>query len=114
MSVQVIRRLFGETDETELSHQTSASWAMSFKQPASEYIKFRETLDREFVALENVVLKNEVCHMIGTIKVIFQFFSKSLSLLDGNTTNNIISGSAVNELYKIKGKKIFDCFFHFL
>ncbi|CAG9529464.1 unnamed protein product [Cercopithifilaria johnstoni] len=65
----VIRRLLGKTDEDEKCHQKSASWILSFKQPASEYVKFRETLEGRFVALENVVLKNEICHMIGTVKV---------------------------------------------
>ncbi|KAL3982669.1 putative phosphatase regulatory subunit family protein [Acanthocheilonema viteae] len=69
ISASVIRRLLGKTDEDEKSGQTSASWVTSFKQPASEYVKFRETLERGFVALENVVLKNEICHMIGTVKV---------------------------------------------
>uniref|UniRef100_A0A1I7VYX6 Phosphatase regulatory subunit family protein, variant n=1 Tax=Loa loa TaxID=7209 RepID=A0A1I7VYX6_LOALO len=69
ISASVIRRLLGETDEEEKFRQTSASWVISFKQPASEYVKFRETLERGFVALENVVLKNEICRMVGTIKV---------------------------------------------
>lgn len=75
-SLQVIRRLLGKTgeDEDEVSNQTSASWIISFKQPASEYVKFRETLERGFVALENVVLKNEMCRMVGTIKVSSYFF----------------------------------------
>ncbi|VDN81967.1 unnamed protein product [Brugia pahangi] len=69
ISASVIRRLLGETDENKKSSQVSGSWVISFKQPASEYVKFRETLERGFVALENVVLKNEICHMVGTIKV---------------------------------------------
>uniref|UniRef100_A0A0R3S554 CBM21 domain-containing protein n=1 Tax=Elaeophora elaphi TaxID=1147741 RepID=A0A0R3S554_9BILA len=69
ISASVIRRLLGQTDEDEKSDQTPASWVISFKQPASEYVKFRETLEGGFVALENVVLKNEICRMIGTVKV---------------------------------------------
>uniref|UniRef100_A0A915PKT2 CBM21 domain-containing protein n=1 Tax=Setaria digitata TaxID=48799 RepID=A0A915PKT2_9BILA len=69
ISSSVIRRLLGKTDEDTECHQTAASWVISFKQPASEYVKFRETLERGFVALENVVLKNEISHMVGTIKV---------------------------------------------
>lgn len=42
---------------------------MNFKQPASDYIKFHETLEQGNVALENVMLKNEVSRMLGTIKV---------------------------------------------
>ncbi|VDM97153.1 unnamed protein product [Thelazia callipaeda] len=66
ISASVIRRLMGKADE---ENHTSALWVASFKQPASEYIKFRETLEKGCVALENVVLKNEVCRMVGTIKV---------------------------------------------
>ncbi|VDK85971.1 unnamed protein product [Litomosoides sigmodontis] len=69
ISESVIRRLLGKTDEDEKCHRTSASWVISFKQPASEYVKFREKLEEGFVALENVVLKNEICRMVGTIKV---------------------------------------------
>ncbi|KAM3725781.1 Protein phosphatase 1 regulatory subunit 3B [Dirofilaria immitis] len=69
INASVIHRLLGKTEEEEKCHQTTASWVISFKQPASEYIKFRETLEGGFVALENVVLKNEICHMVGTIKV---------------------------------------------
>lgn len=46
-----------------------SSWKMAFKQPASEYVKFRDNLDRQKVALENVMLKNELGRMVGTIKV---------------------------------------------
>ncbi|VDK68091.1 unnamed protein product [Onchocerca ochengi] len=69
INAAVIHRLLGKTEEDEKCRQTSASWVISFKQPASEYVKFRENLERGFVALENVVLKNEICHMVGTIKV---------------------------------------------
>ncbi|VDM40154.1 unnamed protein product [Toxocara canis] len=67
----VLRRLLGKDadDYTEDSPQSSATWVVGFKQPASEYVKFRETLERGMVALENVMLKNDICHMIGTVKV---------------------------------------------
>lgn len=69
ISSSVIRRLLGKTEEDDEEKQISASWEISFKQPASEYVKFRETLDRGYVALENVLLKNEICRMVGTVKV---------------------------------------------
>lgn len=46
-----------------------ASWKIGFTQPASEYIKFRENLEKNKVALENVMLRNDHCKMLGTIKV---------------------------------------------
>lgn len=70
ISESVIRGLLGnDLGQSEQSKQTSASWVISFKQPASEYVRFRETLERGFVVLENVVLKNDISHMVGTIKV---------------------------------------------
>lgn len=68
---EVIRRLLGKDadDVAEESQQSSATWVVGFKQPASEYVKFRETLEKGMVALENVMLKNDICHMVGTVKV---------------------------------------------
>uniref|UniRef100_F1L842 Protein phosphatase 1 regulatory subunit 3B n=4 Tax=Ascaris suum TaxID=6253 RepID=F1L842_ASCSU len=71
ISPSVIRRLLGKDadDVAEESQQSSATWVVGFKQPASEYVKFRETLEKGMVALENVMLKNDICHMVGTVKV---------------------------------------------
>ena len=44
------------------------TWKVGFKQPASEYVKFRETLKQQKVALENVVLRS-AGRMVGTVKV---------------------------------------------
>ncbi|KAE9554308.1 hypothetical protein FO519_002479 [Halicephalobus sp. NKZ332] len=55
-----------------------ASWKIGFTQPASEYIKFRETLEKNKVALENVMLRNDHCKMLGTIKVGNISFEKSV------------------------------------
>lgn len=56
-------------DEENVAKKPRCTWKLNFKQPASEYIKFRETLESQKVALENVMLKNELGRMIGTIKV---------------------------------------------
>jgi len=53
-----------------------ASWKIGFTQPASEYVKFRETLETNKVALENVMLRNDHCKMLGTIKVANISFEK--------------------------------------
>lgn len=47
-----------------------STWKVLFKQPASEYIKFRHKLETNHVALENTMIKNDIPKMIGTIKVI--------------------------------------------
>ncbi|VDK43112.1 unnamed protein product [Anisakis simplex] len=68
----VIRRLLGKSgddDSGDSEQPSAATWVVGFKQPASEYVKFRETLERGMVALENVMLKNDICHMVGTVKV---------------------------------------------
>ncbi|KAL7070355.1 hypothetical protein ACQ4LE_010252 [Meloidogyne hapla] len=54
------------------------SWKLCFKQPASEYLKFRDTLDRLKVALENVMLRNDLGRMNGTIKVANIAFEKNV------------------------------------
>uniref|UniRef100_A0A915M630 CBM21 domain-containing protein n=1 Tax=Meloidogyne javanica TaxID=6303 RepID=A0A915M630_MELJA len=47
-------------------------------QPASEYLKFRDTLDRLKVALETVRLRNDLRRMNGTIKVANIAYEKSV------------------------------------
>lgn len=59
----------------------SANWYLAFAQPASEYVKFRATLERQNVALENVILRNEECTLSGTIKVSNICFRKGPPLL---------------------------------
>uniref|UniRef100_A0A915D7K7 CBM21 domain-containing protein n=1 Tax=Ditylenchus dipsaci TaxID=166011 RepID=A0A915D7K7_9BILA len=58
-----------EEEEDSAARQPRSSWKMAFKQPASEYVKFRESLETQKVALENVMLKNDIGRMVGTIKV---------------------------------------------
>nr|XP_016934700.1 protein phosphatase 1 regulatory subunit 3C [Drosophila suzukii] len=44
-------------------------WTVDFKQPASDYLSFRQKIDRDFVSLENVIVKDEESIVVGTIKV---------------------------------------------
>lgn len=67
LSPSVFRALLGDAFDEEV--KPSASWIVDFTQPASEYVKFRETLERQNVALENVLVRNDQCKMVGTIKV---------------------------------------------
>lgn len=70
-----------DEDSDDSSKPLRSTWKITFKQPASEYVKFRETLKNQKVALENVMLKNEVGRMVGTIKVSFMSFKFKFSLL---------------------------------
>uniref|UniRef100_A0AC34RES6 CBM21 domain-containing protein n=1 Tax=Panagrolaimus sp. JU765 TaxID=591449 RepID=A0AC34RES6_9BILA len=66
-----------EDDVDDMYHNKKhASWKIGFTQPASEHVKFRETLEKQKVALENVMLRNDHCKMLGTIKVANIAFEK--------------------------------------
>ncbi|KAI1732203.1 carbohydrate/starch-binding module (family 21) domain-containing protein [Ditylenchus destructor] len=65
-----------DEDDDSAAKRPRSSWKMAFKQPASEYVKFRETLESQKVALENVMLKNDIGRMVGTIKVANISFEK--------------------------------------
>ncbi|GMT36027.1 hypothetical protein PFISCL1PPCAC_27324 [Pristionchus fissidentatus] len=75
ISPAVLRRFRGADWDEEEDVQHS-SWILSFPQPASEYIRFRERLEKNKVTLENIVLKNDQLHMTGTIKVANIAFEK--------------------------------------
>lgn len=75
----ILRKVLGEYYHGEEEEEKRAStWIMTFKQPASDYIRFHETLEHSNVALENVVLKNEVSRMLGTVKVKNLAFEKKV------------------------------------
>ncbi|KAH7719100.1 Protein H18N23.2 a [Aphelenchoides avenae] len=63
-------------DDEDEERRPKTTWKMGFSQPASEYVKFRETLEKSKVALENVIIKNDVGKMVGTIKVANISFEK--------------------------------------
>ncbi|XP_030571701.1 protein phosphatase 1 regulatory subunit 3B [Drosophila novamexicana] len=44
-------------------------WTVDFKQPASDYLTFRQKIESDFVSLENVIVKDEESIVVGTIKV---------------------------------------------
>jgi len=72
----IVRSLLGDTGED--TARPSSQWTLSFKQPASDYLSFRQKLDERNVALENVLLKNEHCRITGTVKVKNMSFEKSV------------------------------------
>lgn len=51
---------------------------LDFKQPASEYLSFRDKLDKFFVSLENVIIKDYT--VLGTVKVKNITFEKKVLL----------------------------------
>jgi hypothetical protein len=64
----VLQTIFTGDDAFE-EPKPAATWQLNFAQPASDYLKFRSTVERQNVGLENVVLKNDLCKITGTVKV---------------------------------------------
>ncbi|XP_049313414.1 protein phosphatase 1 regulatory subunit 3C isoform X1 [Bactrocera dorsalis] len=52
-----------------VSPHPADQWTVDFKQPASDYLTFREKIDRDFVSLENVIVKDEESIVVGTVKM---------------------------------------------
>lgn len=44
-------------------------WETRFAQPASDYVEFRRRITQDYVALENVIIKQNECAVDGTVKV---------------------------------------------
>jgi len=74
----VIRALLGDQWAEEEEAKAGATWIINFKQPASEYIAFRQKLDSSFVSVENVLVKNDQCRLVGTVKVKNVSFEKEV------------------------------------
>lgn len=69
----------------------------AFEQPASNYLQFRDRLDKELVCLENVLLKDNIT-VVGTVKVKNISFEKSVvvrATFDDWKTHRDITGSYV-------------------
>lgn len=107
----VLQRYRGDSfcsdDEAEKS-RPRASWVAQFRQPASDYIKFRETVDKGKVALENIVLKNDISHMMGTIKVANIAFDKKVFVRF--TSNKWASYLDRPATYQPSTSKVYDTF----
>ncbi|XP_067613375.1 protein phosphatase 1 regulatory subunit 3B [Eurosta solidaginis] len=61
-----------------VSPHPADQWTVDFKQPASDYLSFREKIDRNFVSLENVIVKDEESIVVGTVKVKNVSFEKEV------------------------------------
>ncbi|XP_036326434.1 protein phosphatase 1 regulatory subunit 3B [Rhagoletis pomonella] len=61
-----------------VSPHPADQWTVDFKQPASDYLSFRQKIDRDFVSLENVIVKDEESIVVGTVKVKNVSFEKEV------------------------------------
>ncbi|XP_031631894.1 protein phosphatase 1 regulatory subunit 3B [Contarinia nasturtii] len=52
-----------------IAPDVTEEWSISFKQPASDYLNFRQKLDSKNVSLENVIIKETESMLVGTVKV---------------------------------------------
>ncbi|KAK6033392.1 putative phosphatase regulatory subunit [Ostertagia ostertagi] len=105
----VLRRLRGDSYVEEASHSDPIpTWNLLFKQPASEYVRFRETLAKDRVSLENVVVKPDSSKIVGTIKVSNIAFEKKVFVR--YTTNNWQSYMDRQATYQPCTSKVYDTF----
>ncbi|KAJ1374669.1 hypothetical protein KIN20_037404 [Parelaphostrongylus tenuis] len=101
----VLKKLRGDI-YPEDTHQKD--WTLLFKQPASEYIRFRETLEKDRVSLENVVIKANSSKLIGTIKVANIAFEKKVFVR--YTSNNWQSYMDRLATYQPSTSRVYDTF----
>lgn len=52
-----------------ISPDLNEEWTITFRQPASDYLNFRQKLDSQNVSLENVIIKENDSMVVGTVKV---------------------------------------------
>lgn len=52
-----------------ISPDLNEEWTITFRQPASDYLNFRQKLDSQNVSLENVIIKENESMVVGTVKV---------------------------------------------
>lgn len=86
---------------------------LGFDQPASNYVLFREKVDKNFVSLENVILQDY--NILGTVKVKNIAFEKEVSIrcsYDNWETQVDFSANYVplNGVHTGPGNNIFDTF----
>ncbi|XP_011497093.1 PREDICTED: protein phosphatase 1 regulatory subunit 3C-like [Ceratosolen solmsi marchali] len=69
---------------TELQCSTKSAninlWEPIFSQPASDYLAFRDKLEKESVSLENVIVRNSENNFIGTVKVKNFTYNKDVTI----------------------------------
>eukprot|EP00081_Caenorhabditis_elegans_P002566 NP_001024738.1 Protein phosphatase 1 regulatory subunit [Caenorhabditis elegans] len=110
LSPSVLRRYRGESFEEEemTTREPAPVWNLMFKQPAADYVRFRENMETNKVSLENVILNNEAYKVMGTIKVGNIAFEKSVFVR--YTMNGWISYMDKAAIYQPSTSKIQDTF----
>lgn len=61
-----------------ISPVPTEQWTIDFRQPASDYLKFRERIEKNKVSLENVIIKESESCVVGTVKVKNIHFEKEV------------------------------------
>ena len=61
-----------------ISPVPTEQWVVDFRQPASDYLHFRQRLDENMVSLENVIIKEAESTVVGTVKVRNLSFQKEV------------------------------------
>ncbi|UMM39652.1 hypothetical protein L5515_016606 [Caenorhabditis briggsae] len=110
LSPSVLRRYRGDSFEEEeaVVREPAPVWNLTFKQPAADYVRFRENLEGNKVSLENVILNNEAYKVFGTVKVGNIAFEKSVFVR--YTMNGWISYMDKAAIYQPSTSKVYDCF----
>lgn len=52
-----------------ISPVPTEQWTIEFRQPASEYLKFRDRIEEKNISLENVIIQESESSVVGTVKV---------------------------------------------
>lgn len=124
LSPSVLRRYRGDSFEEEtVTREPAPVWNLMFKQPAADYVHFRENLEnvsqhhigfyelpcfQNKCSLENVILNNEGYKVLGTIKVSNISFEKSVFIR--YTMNGWISYIDKAACYQPSTSKVYDTF----
>ncbi|CAI2357716.1 unnamed protein product [Caenorhabditis sp. 36 PRJEB53466] len=109
LSPSVLRRYRGDSFEEEtVIREPAPEWTLLFKQPAADYVRFRENLESNKLSLENVILNNEGYKVMGTIKVGNIAFEKSVFIR--YTMNGWLSYMDKAACYQPSTSKVYDTF----
>lgn len=77
------------------------TFEFSFPQPMADYIKFKNKLERDYVALENIICRHR--SILGTIKVINMSFDKKICVrmtFDGWQTFEDVEATYIKNAYE--------------
>lgn len=100
-----------------ISPDLNEEWTITFRQPASDYLNFRQKLDSQNVSLENVIIKENDSMVVGTVKVKNISFQKEVIVrsswdnwkTEQDTFCTYSPVSVEFELWKCFGRQILIC-----